>query len=124
MRDMIMQLSTFDGTNTKLFWSIDLDSYDNGYILISYPKLLDSHARDIIVQLPSLLCWIYGPEALTMMTEAVQERATEAPWDPDETCALSKKDKALAAMQERTKAISVTYPIYENKLLPLIKLDT
>ena len=104
MRDMIMQLVTLDGTATKLFWSLDLDSYDNSYCL-TYPKFLDAHARDIISQLPSLLCWIYGPEALTMMTDAAQDRAREAPWDPKTMCALSKEDKALAAMRDRAKSI-------------------
>ena len=104
MRDMIMQLRTLDGTDSKLFWSLDLDPYDNGYIL-SYPKFLDSHARDIISQLPSLLAFTYGPEALTMMTEAAQERAIEAPWDIEAMCAISNEDKALAAMRDRAKAI-------------------
>ena len=106
MRSMIMQLRTLDGTDCKLFWSLDLDPYDNGYIL-SYPKFFDSHACDIIAQLPSLLAFTYGPEALTMMTEAAQERALEAPWDINAMCAISSEDKALAAMRDRATQLKI-----------------
>lgn len=104
LREMLMSVTTLDGENTPIFWSVDYDSYDHSFQL-SYPKYLDTQARDIISQLPSLFVYIYGPEALAMMTESAQERAHEAPWDPVEMRAMSQQDRGLEAMLSHAKTM-------------------
>lgn len=101
---MILALTTLDGNATQLFWSVDYDNYEQSFQL-SYRKYLDVQARDMIAQLPSLLVYLHGPEALTMMTESAQERAAEAPWNPEEMRAISQEDRDLDAMLSRAKSM-------------------
>jgi len=83
IREILMELQTLDGTGAKLFWSVDYDDKDDGYHL-TYPRFLNTQARDIISQLPSLLVFICGPDVLHMITDSAQTRAREAPWDANE----------------------------------------
>ena len=65
IRDMIMKLTSLDGRNTKLFWSIDNDREG---AFLTFPSFVSEQARNIITQLPSLLRWIYGIEVLPMLS--------------------------------------------------------
>ena len=94
MRDMIMELVTLDGKARPIFRSVDAaDKGDANYL--SYPSFLHDHARDIVTQLSSLLAWLHGPPAFTMLTAATQEKAKNAPWNPTEMKAISDEDRAL-----------------------------
>ena len=104
IRDMLMEMATLDGHNTKLFWSIDADG-DKGYI-ITFPAFVADEARNILAQLPSLLRHLYGVEALTLMTDAAQRQALAAPWDVELMCARSKMDKRLEQMVIATAGAS------------------
>jgi len=106
IREILMELQTLDGTGAKLFWSVDYDDKDDGYHL-TYPRFLNTQARDIISQLPSLLVFICGPDVLYMMTELAQTRAREAPWDANEMRAISQEDKELAAMIDKAKQMQM-----------------
>ena len=104
IRDMLMDIKTLDGTYTKVFWSVDYDEKDGGHFL-TYPSYLNTQARDIIAQLPSLLHWIYETPVLQMMTASAQERALDAPWDPKEMRAISQEDRELEAMLAHAKKV-------------------
>jgi len=95
IREMIMEINSLDGKNTKLFWSIDENKEG---IFITFPSFVGEQARNTIAQLPSLLCFIHGIEVLSLMTPAAQRRALAAPWDPTQMRAISKEDKRLEAM--------------------------
>lgn len=106
IRDMIMELVTLDGKARSIFRSIDAAEKGDAHYL-SYPSFLHDHARDMITQLPSLLVWLHGPSVLTMLTAPAQERAKNAPWDPNEMKAISEEDKALKRMLSRAKKMSM-----------------
>lgn len=106
MRDMIMELVTFDGKVRPIFRSVYVAEKGDAHFL-AYPSLLHDHARDIVTQLLFLLAWLHGLEALTMMTASAQERAKNAPWNPTEMKAISEEDRALKRMLSRAKKMSM-----------------
>lgn len=99
-----MSITTLDGSDSKVFFGIDKNTFDNTYE-VSYPKYMDVHVRDILAQLPSLLTWIYGPQTLQLMTNAAQEKVLDAPWDEEEMCAISSEDRAMEAMIIETESM-------------------
>ena len=106
VREMLMELVTLDGRNTKLFWSIDADG-DRGFI-ITFPSFVADEARNILAQLPSLLHHLKGVEVLSMMSAAAQNQALNAPWDTKRMCARSKMDERLDAMVIATAGMGET----------------
>ena len=101
-RDMLMDLETLDGTNTKVFLGIDYNKKDERYE-VTFAKYLDTQVRDILAQLPSLLVYLYEDPVLELMTNAAQESALDAPWDEEAMCALSKEDREMNKMLKETK---------------------
>ena len=95
-RDLVMKLRTLDGSDSKLFWSIDKDT--SGAVHIAYPTHIAHHARDLIAQLPSLMRFAFGKEALKLLSAPAARKAIAAPWDPIKMRAVSKEDKKLEAM--------------------------
>ena len=100
-RDMLMDLETLDGTETRVFLGIDYNKKDECYE-VTFAKYLDTQVRDILAQLPSLLVYLYEDHALELMTNAAQESALDAPWDEEAMCAISKEDREMNKMLEET----------------------
>ena len=95
-QDMVMKFRTLDGSDSKLFWSVDKDN--SGAYHLAYTSHIAEHARNLVAQLPSLLRFAFGKEALKVLSAAAVKKALAAPWDPVKMRAISKEDKKLEAM--------------------------
>lgn len=95
-RDVVMSLRTLDGSDSKLFWSIDKDA--SGACYLTYPSHIAEHARNLVAQLPSLLRFAYGKEALKLMSDSAVRKVLAAPWDAKKMRVISKEDQKLEAM--------------------------
>lgn len=100
-RDILMDLVTMDGSNTKVFLGVDYNKKDECYE-VTYAKYLDIQVRDILAQLPSLLVYLYEDPVLELLTTAAQESALDAPWDEEKMCAVSKEDREMDRMLKET----------------------
>ena len=108
IREMIMEINSLDGKNTKLFWSIDENKEG---IFITFPSFVGEQARNTIAQLPSLLCFIHGIEVLSFMTPAAQRRALAAPWDKEMHCTKSPEIESVGNLLSKIDNIKfVTAP--------------
>lgn len=104
-RGMLMDLTTLDGTDTRVFLGIDYNKKDE-CCKVTFAKSLDTQVRDILAQLPSLLVYLYEDQALELMTDAAQESGLDASWDEDAyACTGKNKHDDVDKFQWRGTAI-------------------
>ena len=102
MRDIIMNLETLKtfnekGEAVKIFQNVDYSTWHSCYVL-TFPKHLEKEADDYISQLPAYLHYVYGDEALIMMSAEGAAQAHNSKWDPELLRATSKVDIELDAV--------------------------
>ena len=119
MREIIMSLETLKtfnekGEAMKIFQNVDYSTWHSCYVL-TFPKHLEKEADDYIAQLPAYLHYVYGDEALIMMSAEGAVQAHSSKWDPEMLRATSKVDIELDAVASES---------VDKGWLPTLEMET